>query len=130
MRVLSMEQQESLIEFERLKFYKNFLDELYNDRCINFEEYNMHTKEKYKIIIKYYNLGNFYELETEATLFVFLALCLFFEKDFFQLGLKQILGDLNEEEKFLFLVKRIKYYVKKSNCMNKIPSWILEVEDE
>lgn len=55
MRVLSMEQQESLIEFERLKFYKNFLDELYNDRCINFEEYNMHTKEKYKIIIKYYN---------------------------------------------------------------------------
>ena len=57
----------------------------------------MHTKETYKAIIQYYNLDNLYRLKIEATLFVFLALCVFFEKDFFELGLKQILGDLNEE---------------------------------
>lgn len=130
MRVLSMEQQEFLIEFEKLKFYKFFLDELYNNKCIESEEYNIHTKEKYKTLVKYYNLGSFYALKTEATLSVFLILCLFFKKDFFELNLKQRLNNLSEKDKFLFLVKNTKNYAKKSNSMNKIPSWILEVENE
>jgi len=132
MRILTIAQQESLREFEKLKFYSNFLEELVEEKCITIEEKKQYSLNEYEQLSIYYNLARSYNLEMEASLSLFLLLCLLFEEKFYNSFSvqKRLSSNVEEEDKFLLLVRSAKHHAKENNLIDKIPSWILEITDE
>jgi hypothetical protein len=80
---LTLLQQQHFVEFEKLKFYANFLEELIKEKCITLGEKEKYSSDEYKQLSIYYNLGKKYNLETEASLSLFLLLCLLYEDKFY-----------------------------------------------
>lgn len=132
MRILTIVQQQALIEFEKLKFYSNFLEELVEEKCITLEEKKQYSVNEYKQLSVYYNLAKSYSLEMKASLSLFLLLCLLFEEKFYNSFSvhERLSSNVEEEDKFLLLVRSAKYHAKENSLIGKIPSWILEIADE